>query len=44
MADYREAKVLDWWDDKEFNEYIAVLETVEGQWRLIITPKHESGK
>jgi len=41
MTDYREAKTHDWWFDKEYNEYCAILETVDGELRFITTPKHE---
>jgi hypothetical protein len=44
MADYSKAKTLDWWYDAETNEYCAILETVEGKWRFITTPKHEEKK
>lgn len=41
MSDYRDAKVHDWWKDKEYKEYFALLETVEGQLRLITTTVEE---
>lgn len=44
MADYSQSKILDWWYDIEFNEYYALLETVEHELRLIITPKKEEDK
>lgn len=37
MADYKDAKVHDWWRDKEFNEYYTIIETLEGQLRIVIT-------
>lgn len=36
MADYRKSKVLDWWRDKEFNEYISIIER-NGKWILVST-------
>lgn len=44
MADYSEAKVHDWWNDIEFNEYCAILETVDGELRFITTPIKEEKK
>jgi hypothetical protein len=38
MSDYRYATVIDYWFDKEFNSYYSVIETVEMEIRLIITP------
>lgn len=37
MADnkYIDAKVHDWWRDSEFNCYYALLETIQGELRLI---------
>ena len=39
--DYFQATIHDWWYDKEFNDYYALLETEEGQLRLITTPRQE---
>jgi hypothetical protein len=44
MADdkkqYIDAKVLEWWRDFDFNEYLAILE-VNGEWRLVTTKVEE---
>lgn len=39
MADYSKAEVCEWWYDAEFNEFVSILKTVEGQYRCITTPK-----
>ena len=44
MADYSEAIVHDWWVDLEFNEYCAIIETVDGELRFLFTPKKEEPK
>lgn len=41
MADYSQAKILTWWYDEKYNIYCTLLETVEGEYRLITTPKKE---
>ena len=38
MDEYREAKIHQYWDDKEFNAMYTIIETTEGQLRLIVTP------
>lgn len=38
MADYTQSKIHQYWDDDEFNAMYTILETIEGQLRLIITP------
>lgn len=35
---YRYASVIDYWFDKEFNAYYSIIETVEMEIHLIITP------
>ena len=35
---YTSDKVLDWWRDHEFNEYIVIIEVSNTkEWRLLIT-------
>lgn len=38
MADYSKAKIHQYWDDAEFNSMYTILETEDGELRLIITP------
>lgn len=38
MADYTQSKIHQYWDDDEFKAMYTILETIEGQLRLIITP------
>ena len=42
-AKYFDAKILDWWRDKDFNEYEAIIE-INGEWRLITTQVADNGR
>jgi hypothetical protein len=44
MADYRDAKVHQYWLDEEFSNYYTILETSNGELRLIITSRSKDDK